>query len=764
MKLTIRTKLLSGFAILLILSSLIQAFAFTITRQYIYSQINNFQLSEAQRGANEIQNFFADINSINYGLAHAYKETIIASSSAQLPLITQYIINNNVYTKKITFLTPIGRELLKFDIHGQIPQDQLNYELFTDPFKTAAAGKTAISKVYFLDQALGPHIDIFSPIFVDNNSVVGVIKMQVDLEKLRSELEGIKYGDNGYIYVVDEEGRLIAHHSQKYVLERPNLSSRRIIELTSKNQIATDNDYTYNNEQDIVVVAKAVKIPGINWVAVFEQPESEAFGFLTFIRNLFIITLIGSSLLLLLIALFLSENLTSAIRKLQQSAQLVERGELDRSIVINTGDEIEALSHSFASMVNQLLQRERSLAREKQEIETMLQSLTDGVIAIDKNENIFLSNKVAQKIIGITNMQVLGKHIDTILHLYDETQRVPFSQFNIQTESMKMSLKEKGLSLITEDGRTIFLSITVSPIIFMTQKSSGWIITFHDITKEKELEEMKLDFVSMAAHELRTPLTSIRGYAALLEDMDFEKPSPDVKEYIKRLVINSDNLGDLIDNLLNVSRIERNTFKVETAAVYLLDIIQDVVDNLKEQAQLKNQHLLFQTPDKKMPLVLADSFRINQVLTNLVANSITFTPQGGSITITVEQKDNFLEVTVSDTGVGIPPEALPKLFTKFFRVSGALEQGSKGTGLGLFIAKSIITMHHGRIWVESAVGKGTAVRFTLPVASSFQIENVAYTASNSSLTGQKQQGIMINRDMFQKRFGMYSFEKEKSEK
>ncbi len=747
MKFSIRTKLLIGFALLLTLSSLIQTFSFSITRDYIYSQISNSQLNEANKGANTIQAFFKNLSSINFGLAHTYKENIStpsASSSSNFVYINEYTIKNNDHIKKISYLTPAGRELYKFDEHGQMSQDQLNYELFTEEFKSAASGKTTISKVYYLDKELGPHIDIFTPIFL-NNTVSAVIKMQISLENLRLTLADIKVGDNGYVYVVDEKGRLIAHPSQQFLSQRPNLSKRKVITAALQGKELPRAAEVYKDEKNTIVAAKAVKISGINWVVVFEQPISEVYGFLDFTRNLFIFTLISSSLLLLLIALFISENLTRSIRTLEKATTLLEKGMLDKPINIKTGDEIESLAESFNLMTYNLLQWENSLKKEKREMEILLQSLTDGVIALDQNFTILLFNNAAEKITGLAAKAVISRKIDEVLYLYMNDKRIQLSTSDITSQEFEKKLLEKGLNFMNLNGKKISISVTISPLLFDDKTHSGWIMTFRDTTKDAELEEMKIDFVSMAAHELRTPLTAIRGYASLLLEVS-TKLTDEERDYVKRLIINSENLASLIDNLLNVSKIERNQFNIVKAPLDLAEIIKSIVEGLKELAKTKSQTLELNIPNDKLPIVMADKFRISQVIANLVSNALNYTPEKGKIIVTVDIRGDYLQVAVADNGRGIPKDAIPKLFTKFFRVAGKLEQGSKGTGLGLFISRSIIDMHRGKIWVESEEGKGTTFTFVLPLAKPEEIAEYQEQKGKTTLTGQHTPGI-INRDL-----------------
>lgn len=457
----------------------------------------------------------------------------------------------------------------------------------------------------------------------------------------------------------------------------------------------------------------------------------------------FFLLLIIPTALLLVTAFVISGSLTRSIRQLHQSVTDVSQGQLHPTIVIKSGDEIEALSVSFASLVEQLLQRENTLKKEKQETETILQSLTDGVVVLDEKSNVIMFNKAAERFTGLSIDLVKGKHVDEVLHFFENMETIPFATYNDQSEIMVRKMREKGLTMSNSRGEKSNVSITIAPVVFQDQRT-GFIVAFHDVSKETELEEMKLDFVSMAAHELRTPLTAIRGYADLIEMQNAEDLDDSGRELINRLQISSANLGNLIDNLLSVSRIERNMFSVDAKPVDLTKTVAGVVDNLRQTAETKKQKIVFNKPHE-LPVVLADSFRIGQVLANLVANAINYTQEGGLITVDIEKKDSFLEISVSDNGPGIAPEPLKKLFTKFFRVSGALEQGSKGTGLGLFISKSIITMHKGKIWVDSEVGKGSRFAFTLPLAGTQDIADYQQASAKNDLTVKNGQGIIIRK-------------------
>jgi two-component system, OmpR family, phosphate regulon sensor histidine kinase PhoR len=369
--------------------------------------------------------------------------------------------------------------------------------------------------------------------------------------------------------------------------------------------------------------------------------------------------------------------------------------------------------------------------------ETIIESLSDGVAGLDQNHKVIMANSAFEKICGISKDKIVGQQIDQALKLYAGETVVTFEQYS----STQQGVAQTGLKLHTSQGE-VPLSITLAPLQLEGKK--GTLLTVHNLTQEQQLEEMKVDFVSMAAHELRTPLTAIRGYASLLQMHYSSHLEPTAKELLTRLIVSTTNLANLIDNLLSVSRIERNSMIIDTKPIDLPIILNDIFESFRPQAQTKHQNYTLTVPEQ-MPKVMADPFRIGQVFINLIGNAINYTPEGGVISVNIQNKGEFLEIAIQDSGEGIPPEALPRLFTKFFRVSGSLEQGSKGTGLGLYITKSIVEMHHGKIWAESTLNKGSIFTFTLPVATQEQIQQQSQAPQQDFLTVKNGQGIIVKK-------------------
>lgn len=240
----------------------------------------------------------------------------------------------------------------------------------------------------------------------------------------------------------------------------------------------------------------------------------------------------------------------------------------------------------------------------------------------------------------------------------------------------------------------------------------------HELTlvleEVKNISKRKTDFISSVSHELRTPLTSIKGYAAILLEEKLGSLPPAVKERLEKINRHSDELVHMVNDLLDIARIESGKIIMKIEEQDLKDIIVTVSDLILIQCKNKNIELVLDV-QKDIPLILADRTQIERVFVNLLGNAVKFTLQNGRITIKARAKDKIVQVDISDTGIGIPPDALSKIFDEFYRVDNPINQEVKGTGLGLSLVKHIIEAHKGNIWVESKLDKGSKFSFTLPV-------------------------------------------------
>ncbi len=447
-----------------------------------------------------------------------------------------------------------------------------------------------------------------------------------------------------------------------------------------------------------------------------------ALGILTpLIASLFFITnsyvSIGLGALALAIVSLLIFLFLKPVQDLIKASESLSAGQFNQRADIRSGDEFEIVGKSFnlmAGKISQLFQKmenDKDIAiSEKSKLEEILSSMIDGIIALDVNKNILISNKAAAEITGFTQTELQDQAIDGLIHVFEDKEEISsktYCQINFN----------KSAKLVGKMGKQTKVNLITTPVGQSLHSNLNCILIMHDLSKEEELERMKLDFVSLASHELKTPLTSIMGYLSVFVDENKGKIPKEEMDLVDRSLISAKQLLTLVQNILNVNKIESSQMSVAIEPTDYQKILTKSVEDLRSQATQKNIILSLNLPNQPLPKVLADPIRLGEVATNLIANAINYTDAGGQIDVSLSLSPNEVTTVVSDTGTGMPKEAIPHLFNKFFRVSNLTQKASKGTGLGLYIAKSIVERHHGKIWVESELGKGSKFFFTLPIVS-----------------------------------------------
>lgn len=405
------------------------------------------------------------------------------------------------------------------------------------------------------------------------------------------------------------------------------------------------------------------------------------------------------------------------LSKLIQGFQTLTDGNLNHRLDIRTGDEFEMVADSFnimttkvATLMQNIEKSQMVISAEKNRLDSILSSIVDGIIAVDLSRNIILVNKAGEYLTGYLENEMKGRPVDQFLKLYNGGEEI-FAKNACQPNF------NQPATLVGKGNKQTKVNITSASITEGVQTNLGCILIFHDLSKEEELEQMKLDFVSMASHELKTPLTSITGYLSVFISENVGKIAKEEMELLEKSLVSAKQLYSMVTNLLSVNKIERDQLSVAPQSIEYTPILQKSIEDLQNQAKLKNITLTLNLPSGQLPKIMADQIRITEVLNNLVANAINYTNSGGQVAVDVTATPTEIKTVVSDNGIGIPKEALSHLFTKFFRVSNSTQQASKGTGLGLYISKSIIEKLNGKIWVESEAGKGSKFIFTLPVVA-----------------------------------------------
>jgi PAS domain S-box-containing protein len=333
----------------------------------------------------------------------------------------------------------------------------------------------------------------------------------------------------------------------------------------------------------------------------------------------------------------------------------------------------------------------------------IINNLADGLLMFNSDEKLTLLNPQAEKILDIKSKDVIGKTIA-------ELKNYPSLEKIIQAVGEDLRSVSRREIQINND-----LIIEISVIsVALKEKKLGNLIILHDITREKIVERMKTEFVSISAHQLRTPLSAIKWSLKMLLDGDLGKISLEQKEFIEKAYASNERMIKLINDLLNVTRIEEGRYLFSLSYENIANIIKEQYQTFKELAEKKGLKMELIFKQDKFPLVKVDKEKISLVIQNLIENAIHYT-QKGKITITLESKDREIIFSVEDTGIGIPKDQQERVFSRFFRAENAILSETEGTGLGLFISKNIIEAHGGRIWFESEEGKGTTFYFTLPI-------------------------------------------------
>ena len=406
--------------------------------------------------------------------------------------------------------------------------------------------------------------------------------------------------------------------------------------------------------------------------------------------------------------------------------QLRKRTEADEisAVQVTEGDELYPVACAFNEYLariragvakvrseNRELQiQARIAAAEKHHTEAIIFSISDGVIVTNRFDELLIANDAAEKLLGFQLSSAVRKNIDRIIS--DGT----LVRLIRETRSHGTGFTRKVVEhTIDTKGTPRTFSITLSCIVAPGEEVSGVVAVLHDVTREKDIARMKTDFVSNVSHELKTPLASIKAYVEMLTDGEAEDEETR-REFYEIISTEADRLHRLIENILNISRIESGVVKVVREPVSLPAVVKQVLDVAAPQARLKGIKLVSQLSPIYVQ-VEADHDMIYQAVLNLVSNAIKYTPESGSVTVSVgaDEARGVSFCAVADDGAGISAEELPHIFDKFYRVRSN-NKLAKGTGLGLTLVKHIIeTVHDGKLSVTSEAGNGSTFQFELPV-------------------------------------------------
>ncbi len=615
-------------------------------------------------------------------------------------------------------------------------------------------GHLFIGDVSYNEQTNLHYIPIAMPIRRTDEidaEVIGLLKMVFTLPELTKIVDpqsNAKIAEGIKVYIIDGNGTVIAaplddgYHiiqdkmftieaGMRAIVEKSGYTTekderdgiRRVYGFTSTSNWRNRKGKVRNDYRDSERIRNFA-----SWAVIVSQPAKIAFAPARKLRNSILLFTFISCLIVIPIAVIFARKIVTPIMRVADAAKDIGMGKFDREIPVTVHNEIGMLVEEFNAMRRNLKHAEDQLRQNAKKMTAIVNSIAEGLIVLDGDNRILHINPTAEELLNIKSEKPLrpfaslteksasplrdvrGVDIATVLGDHEMYMAIEESQKQIirhETAAQEVVLDRGEQQLI--------LRVLASPVIDDEGQFLGTVYALDDITEAKKIDRMKSDFIDLVSHEFRTPLTSIRGFVELILDGKVGPVPPKQERSLMRVLRQAKSLQGLINDMLDVSRIESGSIGMRTDVTSLAEIAKYRIEALKPQADDKQITVEFIAPDS-LPNVIGDSERIGQVFTNLIGNAIKFTPPSGRVTVQLRLKGTYILVQVIDTGPGIPIDEREKIFEKFHQLSDLHTRQEGGSGLGLSISKSIVEAHGGRIWVHSQEGKGSDFRFILPIA------------------------------------------------
>ncbi|PYG89764.1 two-component system phosphate regulon sensor histidine kinase PhoR [Ruminiclostridium sufflavum DSM 19573] len=508
------------------------------------------------------------------------------------------------------------------------------------------------------------------------------------------------------ITIIDDDGKVLGD-SDSNAIEMENHISRKEIKAALDGKLGFDERLSKTLNLDYIYIAYPVKSKSI--IVRVSVPLNQINSIN---KSFYLYTIIGvlvGLLLTVLIAVKVSGIITAPLNKLISTTKEIANGNYKKRAATSSDDEIKELACTFNEMADKLDNTLCGILDKNVRIDTIINSMRDGIIAIDKNYKILIINTSACDIFGVGyGPGIIGKS------LLDITKNPKINSFLKDTIENNVALTDEITIFSPRMVSNFIYKVYTNPIKSADIKvqNAGGVITLHNVTSVKKLEQIRTEFVSNVTHELKTPLTSIRGFVETLKDGAIEDTAVAIK-FLDIIDIEAERLYHLINDILQLSEIEimRNDEHVSPNSLNL--IVDDVVQLLEASANKKNIKL--EVNIETDILICINKYRIKQMLINLIDNAIKYNVENGAVFITASKSKGTTTISVKDTGIGIPQIHHSRIFERFYRVDKGRSRNMGGTGLGLSIVKHIINLYNGDISVISEPGKGTEFIIRLPL-------------------------------------------------
>jgi two-component system phosphate regulon sensor histidine kinase PhoR len=485
-----------------------------------------------------------------------------------------------------------------------------------------------------------------------------------------------------------------------------NHRDRPEVKMALSGQIGSSLRYSATVKYPMLYVALPISgedgIMGVLRVAV---PVTVVAELRQQIRYTVLLSLVVGLVLAIILGAWLTRRITKPLRHLTNVARTYAKGDLAPAVQYAPIQEVHELAQTLSAMARAIQSQIEELTTERNQATAILESLAEGVIAVNPQGRIVLMNPAAEVLLGVTGRNVSAQN-------FFETVRQHDVQELVRGLLQDHQRRTKDITIFQPKERVLRLHGV--PCQGCGPSGPCAVLVIQDVTEHTRYEQLRKEFVANVSHELKSPLTSIRGLTETLSGGALDDPASN-RRFVQLIDDDAARLSRLIDDLLALSQIESQAVPLKPIAVELKSLIESVVASF--QPGIDQLHLVATLQLPSGFAVRADPDRLRQVLFNLIDNAIKYNKEGGQITISAVQDNAWVKVTVADTGIGIPTKDIPRIFERFYRVDKARSRELGGTGLGLSIVKHIVEAHGGMVFATSQLGQGSVFSFTIPLAS-----------------------------------------------
>jgi two-component system phosphate regulon sensor histidine kinase PhoR len=540
-----------------------------------------------------------------------------------------------------------------------------------------------------------------SAVLLKNQVLTALLTGQMD--SLNTHIRRLDPLTNMRFTIILINGTVVAD-SRENPGKMDNHAGRPEVKEAFAGKTGSSERFSYTVEENLMYVAEPIEHEGkIIGVIRTSIPINAIQDTLSSIINKFIITAVVLSLLIALVGWLISRRISAPYEEISNAIERVAHGDLDFRLKPTKSKVMKNLNEALNKMITQLDEKIKTIDHQSSEQQAVLQSMAEGVIAVDSNKNIITMNNAAHKLLGLDTDDVEGKKVKEIVK-YKELRK-------IITHAIKTNELIEDEIVIPPDDRYVQLHGTM--LKNENGDTIGALVVLNDVTRLRRLEVVRRDFVANVSHEIRTPLTSIKGFIETLLDGAIEEPDT-AKRFLKIMIKQANRLNSIIEDLLTLASIEESEKRqtVQFTEAKIKKVINSALSVCLPRAQNKNINLEVKGDDKIKLVMNAPLFE--QALVNLIDNAIKYSAENTSVEIESLTKNDEFIICIKDQGIGIAKSQLPRIFERFYRVDKARSRTLGGTGLGLAIVKHIAKIHNGRVTVESEVGKGSIFKFIIP--------------------------------------------------